>query len=170
MINLISTILIMLSMSTPSNDIIDKAMLVKKKYKVDCRYVVMIDYSKPIYAERLYIVNTKQQRIEMTSIVSHAFKSGMVYAKDFSNVEESLKSSLGVYLTENTYYGKYGYSLALKGMDKTNSNAKKRNIVFHSSKKMSTKWSHGCFAVPDKKSRKIIEMIKGGSLVYAYVD
>jgi hypothetical protein len=157
-------------MSTPSNDIIDKAMLVKKKYKVDCRYVVMIDYSKPIYAERLYIVNTKQQRIEMTSVVSHAFKSGMVYAKDFSNVEESLKSSLGVYLTENTYYGKYGYSLALKGMDKTNSNAKKRNIVFHSSKKMSTKWSHGCFAVPDKKSRKIIEMIKGGSLVYAYVD
>jgi hypothetical protein len=157
-------------MSTPSNDIIDKAMLVKKKYKVDCRYVVMIDYSKPIYAERLYIVNTKQQRIEMTSIVSHAFKSGMVYAKDFSNVEESLKSSLGVYLTENTYYGKYGYSLALKGLDKTNSNAKKRNIVFHSSKKMSTKWSHGCFAVPDKKSRKIIEMIKGGSLVYAYVD
>jgi hypothetical protein len=170
MINLISTILIMLSMSTPSNDIIDKAMLVKKKYKVDCRYVVMIDYSKPIYAERLYIENTKQQRIEMTSIVSHAFKSGMVYAKDFSNVEESLKSSLGVYLTENTYYGKYGYSLALKGLDKTNSNAKKRNIVFHSSKKMSTKWSHGCFAVPDKKSRKIIEMIKGGSLVYAYVD
>lgn len=170
MINLISTIIIMLSMSTPSNDIIDKAMLVKKKYKVDCRYVVMIDYSKPIYAERLYIVNTKQQRIEMTSIVSHAFKSGMVYAKDFSNVEESLKSSLGVYLTENTYYGKYGYSLALKGLDKTNSNAKKRNIVFHSSKKMSTKWSHGCFAVPDKKSRKIIEMIKGGSLVYAYVD
>lgn len=160
----------MLSMSTPSNDIIDKAMIVKKKYKVDSRYVVMIDYSKPIYAERLYIVNTKQQRIEMTSVVSHAFKSGMVYAKDFSNVEESLKSSLGVYLTENTYYGKYGYSLALKGLDKTNSNAKKRNIVFHSSKKMSTKWSHGCFAVPDKKSRKIIEMIKGGSLVYAYVD
>lgn len=170
MINLISAILIMLSIGSTSNDIIDKAMLVKKKYKTDCRYVVMVDYSKPIYAERLYIVNTKQQRIEMTSIVSHAFKSGMVYAKDFSNVEESLKSSIGVYLTENTYYGKYGYSLALKGLDKTNSNAKKRNIVFHSSKKMNTKWSHGCFAVPDKKSRKIIEMIKGGSLVYAYVD
>jgi len=170
MINLISAILIMLSLSSPSNDIIDKAMLVKKKYKVDCRYVVMIDYSKPIYAERLYVVNTKQKRIEMTSVVSHAFKSGMVYAKDFSNVEESFKSSLGTYLTENTYYGKYGYSLALKGMDKTNSNAKKRKIVFHSSKIMRTKWSLGCFAVPDKKSRKIIELIKGGSLVYVYVD
>jgi hypothetical protein len=170
MINLISAILIMLSMSTPSNDIIDKAMLVKKKYKVDCRYVVMIDYSKPIYAERLYIVNTKQQRIEMTSVVSHAFKSGMVYAKDFSNVEETFKSSLGVYLTESTYYGEYGYSLVLKGLDKTNSNAKKRKIIFHSSKRMRTAYSLGCFAVPDKKSRKIIEMIKGGSLVYAYVD
>lgn len=170
MANIIISIICMLSLGSPSIDIVDKAMLVKKKYKSDCKYVVMVDYSKPIYAERLYVVNTEKKSIETASTVSHAFKSGMVYAKDFSNEENTLKSSLGAYLTEGTYYGKYGYSLTLKGLDNTNSNAKKRSIVFHSSKAMKTKWSHGCFALPDKASRKIIDMIKGGSLVYAYVD
>ena len=153
----------------PSTSIVDKAIAIQKKYKVTKdKYVVMVDYSKSILEERLYVVNTKTAEIEMTSIVSHAWKSGSLYATDFSNVNESKKSSLGAYLTENTYYGKFGYSLVLIGLDKTNSNAKKRTIIFHSSKKMSTKWSWGCFALPEKNTRKIIDMIKGGCLVYVY--
>lgn len=31
---------------------------------------------------------------------------------------------------------------------------------------MHSKWSEGCFALPEKKTRKIIDMIKGGCLVY----
>ena len=128
----------------------------------------MIDYSKSIVSERLYLVNTKTHKIEMTSVVSHAWKSGLNYATNFSNEEGTLKSSLGAYFTENTYYGTYGYSLVLNGLDKTNSNAKKRKIIFHSTKKMKTKWSWGCFALPEKNTRKIIDMIKGGCLVYVY--
>ena len=167
---LISAILCLLSMAVSSQSIgiIEKARIVQKKYKIDCKYVVMIDYSKPITAQRLYVINTKESRIAIFSVVSHAFNSGVYYATDFSNVEETKKSSLGAYVTENTYYGIYGYSLVLKGLEKTNSNAKKRNIVFHSTKKMSTKWSWGCFAVPEKNNRKIIDLIKGGCLVYAY--
>jgi hypothetical protein len=33
---------------------------------------------------------------------------------------------------------------------------------------MKTKYSWGCFSLPEKNTRKIIDMIKGGSLVYAY--
>lgn len=128
----------------------------------------MVDYSKSIVSERLYLVNTKTQKIEMTSVVSHAWNSGFMHANNFSNQEGSLKSSLGAYVTENTYYGNYGYSLVLQGLDKTNSNAKKRKIIFHSTKKMKTKWSWGCFALPEKNTRKIIDLIKGGCLVYAY--
>ena len=153
----------------PSTNIVDKAITIQKKYKVkNDKYVVMVDYSKSINAERLYVVNTKTQKIEMTSIVSHGVNSGKEYAVDFSNVKHSNKSSLGAYLTENTYYGFFGYSLHLKGLDKTNSLAKERNIIFHSTKKMKTKWSFGCFSVPEKNTRKIIDMIKGGCLVYAY--
>jgi len=155
--------------TTPSTSIVDKAIAIQKQYKVtNDKYVVMVDYSKSINEERLYVVNTKTSKIEMSSIVSHGVYSGKEYATDFSNVKGSYKSSLGAYLTENTYYGHYGYSLVLKGLDKTNSNAKKRKIIFHSTKIMQTKWSWGCFSLPEKNTRKIIDMIKGGCLVYAY--
>lgn len=159
-----------LSIGTNTNSgIIDKAIAIQKQYKVtNDKYVVMIDYSKSILEKRLYVVNTKTAQIEMTSIVSHAWKSGTLYASNFSNVNKSKKSSLGAYLTEDTYYGYFGYSLHLKGLDKTNSNAKLRKIIFHSTKKMHSKWSWGCFSLPEKKTRKIIDMIKGGCLVYAY--
>ena len=98
----------------------------------------------------------------MTSIVSHALKSGLLYAVNFINENHSNKSSLEAYVTETTYYGHFGYSLVLNGLDKTNSNAKKRNIIFHSTKLMHTKWSWGCFSLPEKNTRKIIDMIKGG--------
>jgi hypothetical protein len=155
--------------TSASNSIVDKAIAVQKQYKVtNDKYVVMVDFSKSINEERLYVVNTKTAKIEITSLVSHGINSGKEYATDFSNVENSYKSSLGAYLTENTYYGHFGYSLYLKGLDKTNSNAKKRKIIFHSSKIMQTKWSWGCFSLPDKNTRKIIDMIKDGCLVYAY--
>jgi hypothetical protein len=129
-----------------STSIVDKAIANQKQYKVtNYKYVVMVDYSKSIDEERLYIVNTKTAQIEMTSIVSHGINSGKQYATNFSNVNKSKKSSLGAYLTENTYYGHFGYSLYLRGLDKTNSLAKKRKIIFHSSKIMQTKWSFGCF-------------------------
>lgn len=160
----------LLFVGTPySTSIVDKAIAIQKQYKVtNDKYVVMVDYSKSIDEERLYIVNTKTGKIEMTSIVSHGVNSGKEYATDFSNVIGSYKSSLGAYLTEQTYNGYYGYSLIVKGLDKTNSNAKKRKIIFHSTKKMKTKWSWGCFSLPEKNNKKIIDMIKGGCLVYVY--
>ncbi len=149
--------------------IIDRAIAIQKKHNItNHKYVVMIDYSKSIFAERLYVVNVKTLNIELTSNVSHAWNSGSIYATKFSNQVGSLKSSLGAYVTENTYYGNFGYSLVLSGLDKTNSNAKKRKIIFHSTKRMKTKWSWGCFALPEKNSRKIIDMIKGGTLVYVF--
>jgi hypothetical protein len=155
--------------NNPSNDIVEKAIAIHKQHKVaNNKYVVMIDYSKSIDEERLYVVNTKTEKIELTSIVSHGINSGLEYAVNFSNEENTYKSSLGTYVTENTYYGHFGYSLILKGLDYTNSNAKKRHIIFHSTKIMSTKWSWGCFSLPEKNTRKIIDMIKGGCLVYVY--
>jgi len=151
------------------SSIVEKAIAIQKKYKVtNDKYVVMVDYSRSILEKRFYLVNTKTEKVEMTSVVSHAWNSGMLYASDFSNEYGSEKSSLGAYLTETTYYGKFGYSLVLKGLDKTNSNAKERLIVVHSSKLMKGKWSAGCFALPEKKTKKMIDMIKGGCLVFAY--
>jgi hypothetical protein len=68
-----------------------------------------------------------------------------------------------------TYYGKYGYSLQIEGLDNgINSNSLRRNIVFHSNKKMKYKWTLGCFATPEEINQKLIDKIKGGTLVYAF--
>ena len=68
-----------------------------------------------------------------------------------------------------TYNGTWGYSLRIDGLEEDkNSNALKRNIVVHSSRKMYSKFSLGCFSVPDKNSDALINLIKNGSLIYAY--
>ena len=67
--------------TTSSRSIVDKAISIQKQYKVSKdKYVVMVDYSKSIDEERLYIVNIKTAKIEMTSIVSHGKNSGKQYA------------------------------------------------------------------------------------------
>lgn len=154
---------------TPTSDLISLAKSVEKKYNAPNKnYIVLIDYSKSISTERLFVIDMKQNKIVLKSKVSHALKSGYNKPYNFSNSPNSKKSSLGLYLTKNEYYGKFGLSLRLKGLDFSNSNAEKRAIVFHSNQKMKTKWSWGCFATSEDVNRKIISLIKNGTLVYVY--
>ena len=148
-----------------------KAIQVQSKYSVaNKKYVVLIDYSKSISSKRLYLVDVKNKKVVITSSVSNAFNSGLQYPTKFSNNEGTLMSCIGAFETKSTYYGKFGYSLILKGLDKgINSNAEQRKIIFHSSNKMKTKWSWGCFATPEKINKKLIDLIKNGCLVYVYV-
>lgn len=146
-----------------------KAKELQKQYNPPNKnYVVFIDYSKPISENRLYVIDMNTSKTILTTKVAHGINSGEEYATEFSNTDKSLKSSLGVYLTQETYYGYYGYSLRVNGLDKTNSNARQRNIIFHSNKKMHTKWSFGCFSTDEKTNKKLIDIIKNGCLVYVY--
>lgn len=129
-------------------------------------YVIIVNYKKSILEERLYVIDMKTKNIVLSSRVSHAFKSGLLYATDFSNKNGTNKSSKGVYITGGTKYGKFGYSMLIYGKDRgINDNALRRSIIFHSDKLMSTKWSKGCFATPDKTNKKIINLTKNGCLV-----
>ena len=156
------------------NSIINIATTQLRKYKINNKNIVtIINFNKGINDERLYVVDINKRKIILKTTVSHAFKTGsfkslLINAENFSNTIDSKKSSIGAYLTKDTYYGKYGYSLNLKGLDSTNSNAEKRRIIFHSNKLMKTKWSWGCFATPDKINIKLINIIKNGTLVYVY--
>ena len=155
-------------------DIINLAINKSKFYEVSNKnFVTIIDFNKNINEERLYVVDIYKRNIILKTIVSHAYRTGnyqkgLLYAENFSNEVNSKKSSLGGYLTKNTYYGDFGYSLILKGLDKTNSNAEQRKIIFHSNKLMKKKWSFGCFATPDSINSKLINIIKKGTLVYAF--
>ena len=138
-----------------------------KKYKpIRTDYVIVIDYTKSILSERLYVLDMRKKTYVITSKVSHSFKSGFLYVNKYSNVKGSNMSCKGTFMTQGTKYGRFGYSMIIKGLDKDiNDNSKERAIIFHSTKKMKTIWSNGCFATPDDINNEIINLTKNGCLV-----
>lgn len=142
--------------------------------------LTLVDFSKPSTEERFYVFDMRHKKLLFTSLVSHGKNSGGNYATSFSNENGSLKSSLGFFLTENTYQGKNGYSLILNGLEKgINDRAKERAIVIHgaaysnpsaiaSSGRLGR--SFGCPALPQTVSKPIINTIKGGSLLFIYAN
>lgn len=142
--------------------------------------LTLVDFSKPSTEERFYVFDMRHKKLLFSSLVSHGKNSGGNYATSFSNKNGSLKSSLGFFLTENTYQGKNGYSLVLNGLEKgINDRAKERAIVIHgaaysnpsviaSSGRLGR--SFGCPALPQSVSKPIINTIKGGSLLFIYAN
>src|SRR5262249_31752492 len=100
-----------------------------------------------------------------------------LYASMFSNENGSKKSSLGIYLTAETYIGKHGLSLRLDGMEPTNSNARKRDIVLHGAEYVSDETikkqgrlgkSWGCPACPQPTPARPVEQLKNKSVLLLY--
>jgi hypothetical protein len=128
--------------------------------------VIIIDYRKNILSDRLFIININTGEIILKSVVSHAWNSGVLYPTSYSNTRGTDKTSKGTYITRGTKYGNFGYSMIIDGLDQgINNNAKSRAIIFHSNKKMKTKWSNGCFATSENINKKIIDLTKNGTLV-----
>lgn len=65
--------------------------------------ITLIDFTKPSTEERLYVLDIRHKRLLFSSLVSHGKNSGGNYATSFSNKVNSYKSSLGFFVTENTY-------------------------------------------------------------------
>lgn len=142
--------------------------------------ITLIDYSKPSTEERLYVLDMNRKKLVYKTLVSHGRNSGSLYATSFSNKYGSYQSSLGFFLTENTYSGKNGYSLVLEGLEQgINDMAKGRAIVMHGAPYSNPSVinstgrlgrSLGCPALPENLSKEIINLIKNGSLIYIYAD
>jgi len=140
----------------------------------------IIDYSKPSTEKRLFIIDVENRMLLYNTLVAHGKRSGYVNATKFSNKYGSHKSSLGFFRTGNSYYGKRGYSLQLEGLEKgINDNAKSRGIVIHGANYVSERIANGngvigrswgCPSVSKKLSKEIINLLKGGSLLYIYAD
>lgn len=144
------------------------------------QYIVVVDYTKPSFVRRLCIYDTENNTVTK-HLVSHAKKSGCVYATNFSNEISSEKSSKGFFLTGAVYRGKHGRSLRLRGLDKgINDNAFDRDMVIHGAGYVSWKSilanrgrlgrSLGCLAVSLKIIDEVINKLKGGSLVYIHTE
>ena len=144
--------------------------------RVNKPIITVIDYSLPATEKRLWVVDLRQDRILYASMVAHGKNSGGNYTKKFSNKVNSLQTSMGLFLTASTYFGKNGYSLRMKGLEKgVNDKAELRAIVLHGapyvrttgkSKRLGRSW--GCPAVEEPLAKPIINTIKNGTLILAY--
>lgn len=149
-------------------------------YKINNRrkeILTLIDFSKASTEERLFVIDMKQHKLLFSSVVAHGRNSGDNYATSFSNKSGSYKSSLGFYLTNETYNGGNGYSLRLDGLEKgINDNARERAIVMHgaayahpsTTRSGRLGRSFGCPAIPPALTRPIIDAIKDGSVMFIY--
>lgn len=140
--------------------------------------ITIADFSRPSTSKRLFVIDLDAKKIVHKSLVAHGKNSGLLYATSFSNQPETNKSSLGFYLTMNTYSGEHGISLRLKGLEKNiNDKAYERAIVMHGASYVSESFakkngflgrSLGCPAIPDALAKPIIESIENGTLLFIY--
>lgn len=140
--------------------------------------LTIIDYSKPSSQRRLSVVDMKNNRVLFNTYVAHGRNSGTYSSTSFSNQPNSLKSSFGVFLTEEVYTGHNGYSMRIKGLEQgVNDNAYRRNVVFHGANYVNAAMakahgmmgrSWGCMAVSRDIVKPLINTIRNQSLVFAY--
>jgi hypothetical protein len=146
--------------------------------KLKKQLLAIADLSVASGQKRLYLVDLKQQRLLVHTYVAHGRNSGDRMATRFSNTHKSLQSSLGFFVTGETYTGSNGYSMRLEGMEKNiNDQARDRAIVMHGAAYVNAKLaqstgrigrSWGCPAVSLEERKTIIDLLKQGSCLFIF--
>jgi hypothetical protein len=148
------------------------------KVNTDKNIISICDFSLPSTANRLWIIDLNAKKVLFNTYVAHGQGSGDDYATAFSNRMNSHQSSLGFFVTSDTYVGEHGTSLHLLGMDQGfNDAAYNRDIVVHGApyvcdsyirgnERLGRSW--GCPAVSPTLSLPIINTIKDGTCLFIY--
>lgn len=142
------------------------------------RRLAVIDYSLPSTEQRLWVFDLKQRTLLFHEMVAHGRNSGENMASQFSNQNQSMATSLGLYRTRATYLGHNGYSLRMDGLEPGfNDNAFDRDIVIHGAPYVSDDFvrsngrigrSLGCPAVRPEIAHRLIDSMKDGQLLFSY--
>jgi len=138
--------------------------------------ITVVDFDKPSREKRMWVVDLLSKELLIHTWVAHGSGSGTEMASYFSNTDDSHESSLGFYVTDNIYVGKHGRSLRLDGLDEGfNDLARAREIVVHAAPYVSQRvinktgrigCSWGCPAVSPKIASKVINTIKGKTMLF----
>ncbi len=143
--------------------------------------LTIIDYSQPSDYNRFWVIDLDHNKVLFKELVAHGINSGELYATKFSDGIDSKASSIGMYVTApNAYVGRHGYSLRLSGLEPGfNGNAWSRAIVIHAAPYVCNEFinvhgiagrSWGCPALNPKDSKRIINTIRGDTLIFAYAN
>jgi hypothetical protein len=141
--------------------------------------IALADFSLASREPRFHLVDLAGGRVERSLLVAHGSGSdpeatGML--QRFSNDPGSHATSRGAYLSAGTYFGKYGRSQRLIGLDADNSMALDRAIVVHGAPYVDPSLvaaqgrigrSQGCFAFEHAKVGEVMEWLGEGRMIYA---
>jgi hypothetical protein len=142
------------------------------------RTLTVIDYSLPSTDKRLWVFDVPSGRMLFRELVAHGRNTGENMATSFSDVMNSRQSSLGLFVTRDTYVGSNGYSLRMAGLEPGfNSNALDRAIVMHGAPyvdpalarqqgRIGRSW--GCPALREAIARDVIDTVRGGGVIFSY--
>ena len=164
---------------------INPQLFAKAKQALDSRpwivhrdIIGVVDFSTASADPRFHLVDMMSGQVESHRVAhgrgSDPDHSG--YLERFSNLPGSEASSNGAYVTADTYDGKYGTSMKVRGLDWSNSNAESRAIVIHNA------WyaedevardfgklgrSEGCFAFSRASQWRVMSRLANGRMIYA---
>ncbi|RYE71822.1 MAG: murein L,D-transpeptidase catalytic domain family protein, partial [Oxalobacteraceae bacterium] len=94
--------------------------------------LAVIDYSRSSLDRRLWVFDLPAHKLLNHEWVAHGQGSGSDRPDRFSNDEGTHASSLGLFLTADTYQGHNGYSMRMQGLEAgINDAAMSRAIVMH---------------------------------------
>lgn len=141
------------------------------------RFITIIDYARHSSEKRLFLINLETGN-SGAFYVAHGKGSDSNhdgYADRFSDKHDSLMTSLGFFMTGDTYEGKHGLTMRLNGVSKSNDSAAARAIVFHGADYVGEEFdtlgrSFGCPAIEQRNVEFLISRIAKGSLFYAWFD
>jgi len=147
--------------------------------------IVVVDFAKHSREPRLYRVDLRDgDGLDRPILVAHGIGSDPDddgYATVFSNVYNSLSSSLGAAIGSERYIGVNGLSLRLDGLEPSNNQMRYRDIVVHSYQPDRRRYfnasllavrgrpgsSEGCFVVEPDKREWILDTLENGGFIYA---
>ncbi len=140
--------------------------------------LAVIDFSRPSSEPRLWIFDLRSRTLILEELVAHGQNSGENFATSFSNIVGSYQSSLGLFRTQESYFGRHGYSLRMDGLEPgINDKARERAIVIHAADYVDPAWvdrqgrigrSQGCPAVRPEVAKTVVDSLKGGQFMFSY--
>lgn len=144
----------------------------------DAQRLAVIDYSRSSLEPRLWVFDMASHRLLYHEVVAHGQGSGGDLPTHFSNADGSHASSLGLFVTGDTYVGHNGLSLRMQGLEPgVNDAAMARAIVMHGAAyvnpevnqgmgRLGRSW--GCPALRAAVAKPIINVMKNGQFVFSY--
>ena len=155
-----------------------KAALDSRAWIQNRDFIGVVDFSDSSAEPRFHVVHLPSGHVESFR-VAHGSGSDPAHTgflDHFSNQPGSEATSNGAYTTLDTYQGKYGLSMKVRGLDWTNNYAESRAIVIHNAWYAEPEMveihgklgrSQGCFAFSRKDQWHVMQRLGDGRLIYA---